>query len=165
MGLNPPGYKSYLRLPILHDIENYINPQSFGDDMQLWMTTSYLILLLFVWYIIYRRQIISLIIGRQKFECLRCGHCCRLLVKLSKDDIARLGKALKPDYIIKVHGITYLKQKNSYCPFLSIRKGQASCDVYKLRPEICRNFPKLKMWKLKALDYRCKELKIPKYLL
>jgi Fe-S-cluster containining protein len=104
-----------------------------------------LILFIFVIYIVFFRQFV---LRRRKFKCLRCGRCCSLKVKLSKEDIKRLEKAGKKDFIEGKH---WLKRINKYCQFLEIKNGKSRCLVYNSRPEICRNWP-LKRF---TTDVRC----------
>jgi len=105
-----------------------------------------LFLILFVIYIFFIRQFIFRF---KKFKCLRCGQCCKLRVKLSKEDIARIKKAGKNDFVEEG---SWLKRTNGYCQFLEIKKGKARCTIYNSRPEICRWWPVRKF----SMDTRCK---------
>jgi Fe-S-cluster containining protein len=101
---------------------------------------------LIIFYLAFARQFVWRF---RKFKCLRCGHCCRLRVNLSKKDIERLEKAGKKNFI---KDTKWLKRINGYCMFLKIENGKAGCSVYNNRPEVCR------WWPLKRFtcDTRCK---------
>ncbi len=73
------------------------------------------------------------------FECIRCGFCCHLDVKLTENDIQRLKAAGKKDFSKQTdHGI-FLKHIGNHCIFLDPKKKM--CKVYDSRPDICRRFP------------------------
>lgn len=99
-----------------------------------------------IFYILYFR---AFILRRKKFRCLRCGHCCRLLVKLSKKDIQRLKANNEKKFMDKK---TYLKKINGYCKFLIIKNGKATCSIYSYRPDICKSWPLKNFW----VDLRCR---------
>ncbi len=120
---------------------------------------SYILIIFSILYIMNRNAIISLYFGKQKFRCIRCGRCCSLKVRLTKDDIKRLKKFSIDKHIILKKGKPYIRQINGYCPFLNIKGGRASCSCYEDRPEICRTFPKRIVWSMDAYDYRCKAFK------
>lgn len=94
----------------------------------------------------------------RRFECRRCGHCCRLHVRLSDADIRRIEKGTKyrqEDFAEKNKKKNYIRRINGYCPFLSISKGRAGCTIYDHRPDICRTYPHFKRYRLKMSDSRC----------
>jgi len=104
-------------------------------------------------FLIYILHLRAYLFGRKKFVCMRCGHCCRLLVKLSKEDIIRLNKKGESDFIGKKG---YMRQVNGYCKFLNLKRGVASCSVYDSRPKICRTFP-IRIGLLgRRVDLRCR---------
>ena len=103
----------------------------------------------FIIIIIYFFIIRPIILKRRKFKCLRCGQCCRLRVKLSKEDIKRLEDSGVKDFI---EGKNWLKRVNGYCKFLEIKNGKAKCMVYDARPKICRVWPVYKF----SCDTRCR---------
>jgi Fe-S-cluster containining protein len=115
----------------------------------------YLIIIAFLFYLNFGWHIRVLLLSNRQFGCLRCGHCCRLVVRLSDKDIERLEKAGKKDFI-KLKGKTKtLRQENGYCPFLSINSGKARCTVYEHRPDICMTFPAQKIMGIRGNDPRC----------
>ncbi len=105
-----------------------------------------LFLLLLIFYVVFLRQFIWKF---RKFKCLRCGRCCSLRVKLTNEDIKRLKKSGKKNFVEKGN---WLKRINGYCMFLEIKNGKANCTVYDSRPKICRGWP-LKRF---TCDTRCK---------
>lgn len=81
--------------------------------------------------------------------CTRCGFCCvSSYPEISKIEIARLAKYFKMELMDFVHkyctenpatGNAALKRP---CPFFGKDDGGLStCSIYKVRPEVCRNFP------------------------
>ncbi|MBU90021.1 hypothetical protein CMO94_00650 [Candidatus Woesearchaeota archaeon] len=71
----------------------------------------------------------------------------------------------KEDYFIeKTKKGKLLKRINNYCIFLSINKGKSKCKIYSHRPSICRNFPNIKVFNIKANDPRCDAFTLPKFL-
>ena len=119
----------------------------------------YLFLILLGSYIIFKEDIINLLIRKQNFKCIRCGSCCKLSVKLTKGDISSIRSKTKMDFIEYRKGVPYLMRKNNYCVFLSLDRGVAKCKIYKYRPKICRNFPKIKSLGITAWDHRCHSFK------
>ena len=105
-----------------------------------------LFLLAFILYVFFLRQFIWRL---KKFKCLRCGRCCSLRVKLTNEDIERLKKSGKKNFI---ENKKWLKRINGYCMFLEIKDGKAKCSAYNSRPEICRWWPLKKF----SCDTRCK---------
>jgi len=110
-----------------------------AENLIVWICFS-----IFIYVIILRQFVLR----RRKFKCLRCGRCCRLRVRLSKEDIKRLMKAGKKDFI---EDKRWLKRINGYCMFLEIKKGKSKCTVYNHRPDICRWWP----LKKHVCDVRC----------
>lgn len=96
-------------------------------------------------YILFLRQFI---LRRKKFICRRCGNCCKLRVRLSKEDIKRITKSGNKNF---VEDGVWLKRVNGWCKFLEIKNGKARCTIYNYRPKICRWWP-LKKY---VCDVRC----------
>ena len=88
------------------------------------------------------------------FECERCGDCCKGAAWLSKvinpadiekwkaqgrEDILKYlcacGNSLVDPDKDNVHGT-----KKS-CPFLEFEEGKAKCQIYEMRPQVCKDFP------------------------
>ncbi len=71
-----------------------------------------------------------------RWECLRCGKCCRELdVPVTLDEEKRLRKF--GDVFSKKKIGVYLKKVGGCCIFLEGNR----CRIYDLRPEACRRYP------------------------
>lgn len=70
-------------------------------------------------------------------ECSRCGECCTPLLPLTLDEI----KVIK-DYIKEkdIKPVSVIRGNNIYfrCPFYDPDKK--CCNIYEVRPEVCRAF-------------------------
>lgn len=82
------------------------------------------------------------------FSCSRCGQCCRPIVVLSEEDIARIEKSgiqrndfVGEDPINKQSGFKVLKQKKNVCMFLKKEGEEYVCSIYNQRPGVCRKYP------------------------
>lgn len=106
---------------------------------------SSLIIILFFLYTLILRPIL---LRKKKFKCLRCGKCCKLIVKLNKEDIEKLKRAGKKDFI---HNGKYLKRYNGRCIFLKTKNNISTCTVERIKPRICRIWPLYKY----TSDIRC----------
>ena len=96
------------------------------------------------------------------FVCQRCTACCRWpgQVRLTEDEITRLAAArglseydfiqrftrLRPDR----QGLALLEQPDGRCIFL---EGD-ECLVNSVKPQQCRNFPKL--WSFAGFEKECR---------
>lgn len=119
------------------------------------------------------------------FDCQRCGKCCqgdswlRKIInptdvkkwkKMRRDDILRFVcltcyRLVDPDNSCK----PWIKEN---CPFLTFEDNIASCKIYDVRPEVCKEFPIVKCSNSKCdLKYhlhrffwtgKCKTFKIMK---
>ncbi|MBW2989753.1 YkgJ family cysteine cluster protein [Candidatus Woesearchaeota archaeon] len=96
-----------------------------------------------------------------KFECTRCGECCRP-PRLYAFDIKRIKKIgyREEDFSYRDNfGNSYIKEKKGWCMFL--KKGKkASCRIYGARPRICRQYPS----ELRGGSCRPVELAFDRYL-
>ena len=87
---------------------------------------------------------------KEKFECEKCGECCKPLVLLTQEDIDRIKnsgfkekKFLQDDPLddSETKG-KVLRQKDEYCMFCDRKKdGTYHCLIHSLRPETCRKYP------------------------
>ena len=66
--------------------------------------------------------------------CIECGECCGTLLPLREKEIAKIKR------YIKRHKIKPIKHDADYCPFLDATKETHKCNVYEVRPHICRDF-------------------------
>ena len=84
-----------------------------------------------------------------RFECSRCGHCCRGAgnVWVSDPDIASLARALEvSDAELRAlytrragrSGLLLRQKRNQDCVFW---KPESGCQVYAQRPRQCRTYP------------------------
>ena len=84
-----------------------------------------------------------------RFECTRCGRCCRGAgnVWISDDEIEALAKRLelsdegfRGEYTRRAgrRGIVLGQKRNQDCVFWDDRRG---CTVYEDRPRQCRSYP------------------------
>lgn len=99
------------------------------------------------------------------FKCKRCGKCCSLRVKPTKEDIKKIKKSgkkgkdfLDGKYLKRIK--SKVKNKNSkskQCIFLEFKDGHVGCSIYKNRPEICRKWPNSKGLFGKQVDIRCSQ--------
>ena len=116
-----------------------------------------IILIILIIYLFFIR---GYMLARRKFKCLRCGKCCRYIVRLSKEDIKRIEKAGYRDFLDKNNK---LKRVNGYCIFLSLNKGITSCKLENsAKPKICRIFPTIKGCFGRKCDIRCRSFRIKK---
>jgi len=79
-------------------------------------------------------------INSKTFKCKQCGECCKIVVKVSNNEINRIKQQGHKDFLEKdpIKGKGYaLKRINGNCVFLKDNK----CEIYEIRPEICRLYP------------------------
>ena len=107
------------------------------------------IIILMLYVSVFREYVLN----RRRFKCLRCGNCCKLLVKPSKEEIEKIKKAGYKDFLDKKG---YLKKVNGSCLFLKINKGLNYCSIQNIKPKICNDFPIKKGIFGKKADMRCK---------
>ena len=95
------------------------------------------------------------------FKCARCGKCC-YPPRISTKDIERIKKwgYREEDFVLKLRRFRYIKEnpKTGYRMFLRYNGNKASCLIYKVRPKICRLYPK------NGKECKPKELRFDKYL-
>lgn len=85
-----------------------------------------------------------------RFECTRCGNCCRnhgdyAYVYLMPPEVTGLADFLELSeaeflarFCVEDEGWTVLRMDRPRCPFLSPEGG---CTVYPARPRQCRTWP------------------------
>ena len=69
-------------------------------------------------------------------NCSKCGSCCANVLMLSEVEINNIRKYISTHNIKAVNRNTIFEFVN-ICPFLNKQK---ECNIYEVRPEICRNF-------------------------
>ena len=75
-------------------------------------------------------------------ECSQCGNCCGNLLTLTQDEIDKIHKYVKK-HRIKQHVINAPLQNPTMdltCPFLNMDKKVERCNIYPVRPYICKRF-------------------------
>lgn len=74
-------------------------------------------------------------------KCIGCGSCCSALLPLSDKEIRIIKKYVKKKKI-KPHRHIAVNANaiDLTCPFLDNRKTCEKCDIYEVRPKICREF-------------------------
>ncbi len=83
-------------------------------------------------------------LNKKTFRCEKCGECCKPLVKLSKSDVERILTAGYDEiYFIDktILNEKIIRQINGKCVFLKQGKEKTSCEIYDIRPDICREYP------------------------
>lgn len=75
-------------------------------------------------------------------KCTGCGACCSTLLPVSGKEIKEIRRYIKKNHI--------QEQQHNYpvknlgldltCPFLNDSKKNNKCEIYPVRPEICRSF-------------------------
>jgi len=91
------------------------------------------------------RQIAIQALGQLLLKCHRCGHCCKIQVRIElgpgelKSIQERYGKNkarfFKYDPLKKAHYLT------GPCPFLRMDGELSACEIYDARPLICKAYP------------------------
>jgi Fe-S-cluster containining protein len=113
------------------------------------------IFVLLVVVTIYITLIRDYVLARRKFECIRCGQCCKLKVKLSNKEIEKIKPLGYADF---VDSKGYIKKQDASkdCFFLGREGNIPFCKIEKAKPKICRSFPIKKGPFGKKIDHRCK---------
>ncbi len=82
--------------------------------------------------------------------CKKCAECCKNypLVSVSKNEINSLEQQTGLHFGIPTNskgkeyeGYLLQFKENGTCLFLNENNGSYSCEVYEVRPEICRKYP------------------------
>lgn len=76
-------------------------------------------------------------------ECSKCGNCCGRFLPLSTKEINQIKAYIKKHSIKQnFHSINVLNQKvmDYTCPFLNDSKTDDKCEIYPVRPLICKEF-------------------------
>ncbi|NIO23183.1 MAG: hypothetical protein GTN38_04125 [Candidatus Aenigmarchaeota archaeon] len=130
---------------------------------------EYLLLFLIVLVIAYLMQEVvnfafflpSFFIRDKKFECLRCGKCCRKATPMTEEDMKLIEKHghKRKDFVRGFGPFKTFKKKNGYCIFLGISDSKATCSIYPYRAKACRDFPFKKIFGFELKDWRCSSLK------
>ena len=90
-------------------------------------------------------------LSEDTFNCVKCGECCRHVVKVSEQDVERikeLGISNFTEFDKEINSMV-LKQKNNVCMFLKKENDKFICSIYNHRPQVCRKYPFIRKEKLK----------------
>lgn len=102
--------------------------------------------------------------------CKGCNECCSIIVMITKEEFMRLRKFLRHDNLGKqifkrgINLITrYRDQGTLYlmCPFCNSKKR---CEIYSMRPKMCRDFHCTKELATPDYDQYKKELERSEHL-
>ena len=75
-------------------------------------------------------------------KCTQCGNCCSNLLPMTDSEIATIHKYIKK-HNIKEHRHNLPLAEPTFdltCPFLNDSKPNEKCDIYEVRPRVCRDF-------------------------
>ena len=75
-------------------------------------------------------------------KCTQCGQCCSNILPMTEDEISVIRRYIKKHHINgHKHILPLAKQTlDMTCPFLDDSKPNEKCDIYEVRPRICRDF-------------------------
>lgn len=72
-------------------------------------------------------------------KCSNCGECCSNFLPVSDEEIRLIKKYVKKHNIVHCsHTLAVSNEIDAICPFRD--DVNKKCTIYKVRPEICRNF-------------------------
>ena len=76
------------------------------------------------------------------WKCTQCGACCSNLLPMTAEEIDTIRKYIKKHNIKEHRHILPLANPtlDLTCPFLNDSKPNEKCDIYEVRPRICRDF-------------------------
>lgn len=84
----------------------------------------------------------------KRFECLRCGNCCRgeSTVSLSWDEIEKISRylglkreELQEKFLILKNGRIEMKVLDGYCIFFD--RKEKICQIHPVKPTPCKIWP------------------------
>lgn len=70
-------------------------------------------------------------------KCSNCGQCCSDLLPMTQREVKEIHRYLKK-HPVKEHRSTVTDRYDFTCPFRNNEKQ--ICEIYEVRPEICRVF-------------------------
>ena len=75
-------------------------------------------------------------------KCTQCGACCSNLLPMTDSEIATIHKYIKKHNIKEHRHILPFAEPtlDLTCPFLNDSKPSEKCDIYEVRPMVCRDF-------------------------
>lgn len=77
-----------------------------------------------------------------KGKCTQCGACCSDLLFMTDKEIETIRKYIKANNIKEHRHILPLAEPtiDLTCPFLNDGKKTEKCEIYEVRPRVCRDF-------------------------
>lgn len=74
-------------------------------------------------------------------KCSGCGNCCPDMLSLSMGEVTAIEEYIQKHNIQPhVVGVPLTSAIDATCPFLNIEKKTDRCNIYPVRPYICRIF-------------------------
>lgn len=75
-------------------------------------------------------------------KCTQCGQCCSNILPMTEDEITVIRRYIKKHHIKEHRHILPLAEPtlDLTCPFLNDNKQNEKCDIYEVRPRICKDF-------------------------
>ncbi len=75
-------------------------------------------------------------------KCTQCGGCCSNTLPMTDEEISIIRKYIKQHHIKEHRHFLPLAEPaiDMTCPFLNDNKKTEKCDIYEVRPRICRDF-------------------------
>lgn len=94
---------------------------------------------------------------KDDFKCVKCGQCCRPIVKISNEEIEKIESSGKSDFFEWDENIqsNALKREKGVCKFLKRDDDFFVCSIYDVRPATCRAYPFVD-GRIKVVDCRPK---------
>ena len=73
-------------------------------------------------------------------KCSQCGECCPRWLPLSNRDIKNIRTYLKKHDVYYAPKVIspLMVQETTFCPFLKLDQKTERCQIYPIRPTVCR---------------------------
>ena len=86
-------------------------------------------------------------------QCSRCGNCCGLFIPFTKKELTEIKKYVKEHNIQPTNRVDIMTgNMEAHCCFYN--KEEKKCNIYKVRPFVCRDFKcDHKDWKVRRDSY------------
>lgn len=100
-------------------------------------------------------------------KCTGCGACCSNFLPMTNDEIKTIKRYITKNKIIEHSHTLPLAEPtiDMTCPFLNDSKSCDKCEIYEVRPKVCREFicnPKQRKQLSKDYTSRCRVLDVRK---
>ena len=75
-------------------------------------------------------------------ECTQCGECCTNILPMTQAEINNIHKYIKKHSVREQrHTVLFANPTiDMTCPFLNTGKPKEKCEIYPVRPQICKSF-------------------------